>query len=153
MSPIQKFGILVPALLFTLIVSAHAADFSIPWSTIDGGGGTSASNDGRFSLNGTIGQTDAGAMMAEQYSLTGGFWSLAAVQTPGAPLLSITRSATNTFIVWWPSPSTCFNLKQNANLNTSSWVAPPETVIDNGTIKYIVVLPPSSNRFFRLVCP
>ena len=39
----------------------------------------------------TIGQHGAGGpMTGGNYSLTGGFWALYAVQTPGAPLLKIT---------------------------------------------------------------
>jgi len=48
--------------------------FSIPWHTIDGGGGTSSG--GSFTLSGTIGQHDAGGpMTGGSYSLTGGFWA------------------------------------------------------------------------------
>ena len=41
-----------------------------------------------YSVSGTIGQHDAGGpMTGGNYSLTGGFWALYAVQTPGAPCL------------------------------------------------------------------
>ena len=48
-------------------------DYDLTWSTIDGGGGTSS--DGNFTLNGTIGQPDAGVMAGGDYRLEGGFWS------------------------------------------------------------------------------
>jgi hypothetical protein len=69
--------------------------YSIDWSTIDGGGGTSTG--GVYSVTGTLGQPDAGATMSGgNLSLDGGFWSLiGAVQTPGAPLLSIIHTTTN----------------------------------------------------------
>jgi hypothetical protein len=38
-------------------------------------------------------------------------------------------------------------------LATTNWVAPSETVTDNGTIKYIVVHPPTGKRFYRLQHP
>src|SRR5437870_10542341 len=61
--------------------AAHAQTYSIGWHTIDGGGGTSTG--GVYSVSGTIGQPDAGcAMTGGNFSLTGGFWALAAVQTP-----------------------------------------------------------------------
>ena len=46
-------------------------------------------------------------MTGGNYSLTGGFWALiAAVQTPGAPLLTITfNPQLSTINVSWPSPS------------------------------------------------
>ena len=83
----------------------------------------------------------------------GGFWSLFAVQTPGAPRLTIRLTTTNTALVSWPLPSTGFTLQENADLRTTNWVAPPQTVFDNGTDKFIIVNPPAGNRFYRLFKP
>jgi hypothetical protein len=48
--------------------------YTIPWSTIDGGGGTSSG--GAYALSGTIGQPDASAPLSGGvYTLTGGFWA------------------------------------------------------------------------------
>jgi len=58
--------------------AALAQSFSIDRFAIAGGGGTSSGGD--FTLNGTIGQQDAGATSGGNYSLAGGFWS--ASQTP-----------------------------------------------------------------------
>jgi len=53
--------------------SCAQAQLSIPWFTIDGGGGVSSG--GSFSLSGTIGQHDAGPQLAGgAFALTGGFW-------------------------------------------------------------------------------
>jgi hypothetical protein len=108
-------------LLLALPALAHAQSYSIDWFTMDGGGGTSTG--GVYSVSGTIGQPDAGtAMSGGSYSLTGGFWALHAVQTPGAPLLSIFRTTTNTVVVFWPSPSTGWNLQQNTNsVSSLNW--------------------------------
>ena len=79
------------------------AQYSIDWYSIDGGGGTSTG--GVYTVSGTIGQPDAGAMSGGNYTLQGGFWAvIAAVQTPGAPTLSIRMTATNSVIVSWPAP-------------------------------------------------
>src|SRR6266705_5521518 len=84
-----------------------AQTYAIDWFTIDGGGGTSTG--GVYSVSGTIGQPDAGRMSGGNYTLDGGFWGIiAAVQTVGAPLLTISRTSTNTALVSWPSPSTGF---------------------------------------------
>src|SRR5580765_1321498 len=126
--------------------------YSIDWHTIDGGGGTGTG--GAYSVSGTIGQPDAGpAMSGGNFSITGGFWSLLAVQTPRAPLLTITLSSTNTVMVSWPSPSTGFGLQQNPNLNTPNWTTPSETVTDSGTNKFIIVNPPTGSRYYRLFKP
>ena len=92
-------------------------------------------------------------MTGGNYSLVGGFWSLLAVQTPGAPVLSIKLNTTNTAQVYWPSPSTGYNLQVNTNFATTNWVMPAETVTGNGTIKYIIIAPPTGNRFYRLKSP
>jgi hypothetical protein len=133
--------------------AARAQNFAIDWHTIDGGGGTSTG--GNFSLSGTIGQPDANAqpMTGGAFSLTGGFWSLFAVQTPGAPLLTITRLSATSARVSWPSPSTGFVLQQNSDLNTTDWVNAPQAVSDNGTIRSINVNPTTGRRFYRLVKP
>lgn len=58
-----------------------SAQPSIPWYTIDGGGGTSTG--GSFVLSGTIGQPDAGEMSGGTFVLRGGFWN--GVAAPGLP--------------------------------------------------------------------
>ena len=141
------------ALLLLATVSARAQNYAIDWFTIDGGGGKSTG--GVFSVSGTIGQPDAGKMSGGNFSVDGGFWGIvAAVQTPGAPLLTITRTTTNTMAISWFSPATGFTLQQNTNsvssLNWSNVVTVPT---DDGTTKTVVVNPPTGNRFYRLFKP
>jgi hypothetical protein len=136
-----------------LAAAALAQSYSIDWHTIDGGGGTSTG--GVFAVSGTIGQSDANQqpMTGGNFSLTGGFWSLLAVQTPGAPWLTISLTSTNTVMVSWPSPSTDFGLQQNTNQTTTNWTTPSEPVTDNGTNKFIMVNPPAGSRYYRLFKP
>ena len=134
-------------------LQAWGQSYTIDWSTVDGGGG--ASTGGVYTVTGTIGQSDAGTMSGGNNTVQGGFWGIiAAVQTPGAPLLSIARTATNTVAVLWPSPSTGWNLQQNTNsvssLNWSNVVTAP---LDDGTTKTLIVNPPTGNRFYRLKQP
>jgi len=144
----------IESLLFGLMVLAgsqaalQAQSYSIDWYKVAGGGGTSTG--GVYGVSGTIGQPDAsGAMTGGNYSVTGGFWSLiAAVQTPGAPLLTITCSG-NSVTVSWPSPSTGWTLQQNSDLTTTSW-STSSGISDNGTIKSITITSPTGNLFFRL---
>jgi hypothetical protein len=67
-------SLLAALLLCRGIQSATAQDFAIDWHTLDGGGGTSTG--GAYSLSGTIGQPDAGAMSGGGYALVGGFWGV-----------------------------------------------------------------------------
>jgi hypothetical protein len=52
---------------------AYVSGYSLPWWTVDGGGGTSIS--AQYSLNGTIGQPDGGMLSGGEYKLSGGFWA------------------------------------------------------------------------------
>jgi hypothetical protein len=144
------------ALAFFILHSAFCLrvlgqSYSIDWQTIDGGGGTST--NAQYSVSGTIGQPDAGATMTGgTYTLDGGFWGvIAAVQTPGAPLLTITLSSPpSTVTISWPSPSSGFVLQQNPDLDPGNWVTLPPTNSDNGTIKSITLTPLTGNQFYRL---
>src|SRR5258708_413311 len=98
-------------LMLLVCPRASAQSYSIDWYKVAGGGGTSTG--GVYSVSGTIGQHDAGPTMSGgTYSLSGGFWALFAVQTPGAPALTITLTATNPPIVSWLFPSTGFALEK-----------------------------------------
>jgi hypothetical protein len=75
------FTALLITLLFTWITPSATGSripvsldtgYDLSWSTIDGGGGMS-SND-IYTLNGSIGQPDAGTLAGTGYTLTGGFW-------------------------------------------------------------------------------
>jgi len=136
-------------LLSAFCFSAQA-QYSIDWSTIDGGGGTSTG--GVYSVTGTIGQPDAGAMSGGNFTLEGGFWGIiAAVQTPGAPLLTISRTTTNTVAVTWPSPSTGWTLQQNTNnVSSLNWSNITSGILEDGTTKTFIVNPSTGNRFYRL---
>ena|SRR6266566_2845920 len=125
-----------------------AQTYTILWHTI-GPGGSGAG--GIYTLSCSIGQWDAGHMSSGKYTLDGGFWAIIAVQSSNAPLLTITRTRTNTVAVSWPSPSTGFTLQQNTNgIATVNWSTVTTTPTDDGTTKTLIVNPPTGNRFYRL---
>jgi len=128
--------------------------YSIDSSTIDGGGG-GTSTGGVYEVSGTIGQPDAGGSMTNgPYSLEGGFWSLYALQMPGAPLLSIFRTTTNTVVVAWPSPSPGWKLQQNTtSVSSLNWSKVTTGITDDGTTRTFIVNPPTGNRFYQLKSP
>jgi hypothetical protein len=144
-------------LLSTLIFqpsTASGQQYSINWFKVAGGGGTSAG--GTYQVSGTIGQHDAGGpMTGGNYSLTGGFWSvITVVQTPGAPLLTITfNSQLSIVTVSWPSSATDFVLQQNSDLNTANWINTGLLITTNGATKSVTISPSTGNLFFRLNSP
>ena len=137
------------------LTGARAQNSLMPWHTTDGGGG--ASTGGAFALTGTIGQPDASAPSSGGvFSLTGGFWALpAAVQTPGAPHLSV--ALTNGLImISWPRLADGFVLDQKTALNTGPirtlWMQVEFPYQTNAT-HIFVTTPPSDMRFYRLRKP
>src|SRR3954463_13019035 len=138
---------------FVFAITSAAQSYSIDWFTIDGGGGNSTG--GVYSVSGTIGQPDAGHMSGGNFTLDGGFWGIiAAVQTPGSPLLRVVLTATNTVIVAWPVSSTGFGLQQNLAVNNSGgWSNVTNTVNVVGSENQVIVAPPLGNRFYRLKYP
>ena len=143
-------GMAAAVVLLLTAVNAHSQPYTINWYKIAGGGGTSAG--GVYSVSGTIGQHDAGGpMTGGSYSLTGGFWSLiGVVQTPGAPLLTITLNpAFSTVTISWPSSGGSFTLQTNGNLATSNWVDYNDTVTSAAGTNSITAQP-NGNLFFRL---
>ncbi|HVM47814.1 MAG TPA: hypothetical protein VMU04_07295 [Candidatus Acidoferrum sp.] len=151
-------GLRLPAgtlclLLCALCFRAAGQSYSVSWYKIAGGGGTSTG--GTYTVSGTIGQHDAGGpMTGGSFSVTGGFWSLiAAVQTPGAPTLTITTSGSSV-IVSWPYPSTGWTLQQNPSVtHAAGWMTSGYTISNNGSVNSITITSPTGSLFFRLASP
>jgi len=135
--------------LIVTVAIASGQSYSIDWFTIDGGGGTSTG--GVYSVSGTIGQPDAGKMSGGNYSIDGGFWGIIAVQTPGAPLLSVERLG-SAVRVYWPTNATGFVLDQSLTV-TGAWSQVSFPYTTNATQISITVPAPTGNRFYRLRRP
>jgi len=121
--------------------------FRIDWSTIDGGGGTSTG--GGYSLSGTIGQPDAGAMSGGGFTLSGGFWgALVPVQETGAPLLSIQAGAAGSASILWTPATPGYVLQYNDNLATTNWLD-----ASTGATNPVTIPTVPSIRYFRLHKP
>jgi hypothetical protein len=135
-----------------LSIAASAADFSISWSTIDGGGSTSTSNDGRFSVSGTAGQPDAGRSASNdgQIQLNGGFW-YSEIAFCGCTL-SITYSSGNVTVSWPGDLSGCI-LEATVEL-----LSPPSSIVwtpvsPQPTGNNYTAAVGGTQRYFRLRSP
>jgi hypothetical protein len=119
--------------------------YAIDWYKVAGGVGTSTG--GTYQVSGTVGQHDAGGPMAGgSYSLTGGFWSLIqVVQTPGAPLLTISHVGNQAIVSWDPSV-TGWTLQTNSTLFAGTWGNYLGTMVNNS----VTNSPPTGTVFFRL---
>ena len=140
----------------TAIGGAPEEIFSIDWSTIDGGGGTSTSAGGEFSVSGTIGQPDTSRLAGGPFSLQGGFWGrYGVIQTPGAPLLTIERLTNGDLRVAWELSAEGWVLDKSPNLGRAPtpWTeVDPATYQANATHNFIVV-PNTGRNFYGLRLP
>ncbi len=48
--------------------------YDLTWWTVDGGGASGDAGGNGYTLDGAIGQPDAGALTGNDYTLVGGFW-------------------------------------------------------------------------------
>jgi hypothetical protein len=155
MKTFLAIAIVGAALVFPRAVHAQSTNYSINWYTIGGGGGSSSGTNGTnsYTVSGTIGQPATGTMSGGVYSITGGFWSIiAAVQTSGAPLLSVVRSGTQAIISWSASAS-AFVLEQSSTLMPNSWSTNSAPLTTNGRVISVSVPATSGYQYFRLYNP
>jgi hypothetical protein len=71
MKDARVLGAIVPVVL--LAAAAQAQSLEMNWFTIDSGG-VSMSGANNLTLDGTVGQPDAGPMSGGGFELAGGFW-------------------------------------------------------------------------------
>lgn len=125
-------------------------------TTPTGAAGGGVSTAGVYTITGTIGRPDAGRLHSADFTIDGGFWSVvAAIQEPGAPLLSVRFTQTNTVVVSWPVSWPGFGLTEATEATSTTWPSvtiPPQIVVtgQSQAQKQVVVPMPSGKRFYRL---
>ena len=129
--------------------------FTLDWSAVVGGGGTSSG--GVYAVTGTIGQPDTSIVSGGNFAVVGGFWGvIAAVQAPGAPTLTATRTAQNTVLVLWPAPAEGWRLQATTNLAGAPTVwteVPPPYQTNAENMVFFTEPLPVGNKFYRLHKP
>ena len=144
---------LAVVLLALAVFAADAQDYAIEWWTVDGGGGTSTG--GVYSVSGTIGQPDTGELRGGTFTLVGGFWGVvAAIQTPGGPLLSVVLT-NGAVTVSWPRPAEGWVLDEVGSLvaapGSNGWTQVAMPYVTNATqIQVTVPAPGTGNKFYRV---
>jgi len=118
------------------------AQYSIDWSTIDGGSGTMAG--GAYTIRGTIGQHDADGMSGGGFDISGGFWVPQAVQAEGAPHLAIAVTGIAEITILWVPDDPGWFLQAKTSL-TTIWVDSA-----SGTNNPVVIPATEAAMFYRL---
>jgi hypothetical protein len=149
-----RLGIIIALQMALALTVARAQNYGLDWSTTTGGGGTSTA--GVYTVTGTIARPDTGRLNSSDFAIAGGFWSIvAAIQEPGAPMLSLRHTQTNSVIISWPMTWQGFELLENPEITTTNWTrsATQPVVVITGpqtSEKQVVVRAPSEKRFYRL---
>jgi hypothetical protein len=86
-------------------------------------------------------------------SYYGGIYQMTLAVTVAPPILKINLAAIQAFLTWLTNNASGFNLQQNTNLASTSWLA--VTNLPAVTNQFYQVIVPSTNRqdFFRLISP
>lgn len=141
----MRLKILIVCAVSVVHFNLRAQSYWIDWFTIDGGSGLSTG--ALFTLQGTVGQPDAGPPMTNgQFSLVGGFWALpVAFQVEGGPRLTIAAAAPAQARISWAPAGPGFVLQESASLSPIHWINAP-----SGATNPIVVPAGLSTKFYRL---
>ncbi len=125
------------------------ADFAIPWSTLDAGGGISSG--GNFRLSGTIGQPDAaaGGASGRGWTLNGGFWAQP-LPGPGQSMLVILPQTDGSATLQWPAGAAGWKLQRSTDM--SIWTNVGNNITGAGSIN-LSPAPGVKREFFRLRYP
>jgi hypothetical protein len=145
-------GVLGLSALLIASLPLAASDFAIPWWTVDAGGGTSTSADGRFSVRGTAGQPDAGALASNdgRFRLNGGFWQ-AEVVFCGCTL-SIAMINGN-IVVSWPCELGGCILEYADEIRVPGSATVWHPVVPSATGHSYITPLSGTQRYFRLRSP
>jgi hypothetical protein len=113
------------------------------------------SSAGQFSIQSSIGQSDAGSRtVTGDFSLLPGFWNAVTLISPS---LSLVRDGSNIVLLWPESTGPDFVLEQADTLTNPSsnitWTAVTATMETTGGFYRATLLLGSGNRFFRLHKP
>jgi len=104
MTPQRRTSLLIFLALLLVALPALAQSgggYDLSWWSVDGGGGESSGDI--FSLRGSAGQADAGALTGGDFELTGGFWHGPITSKPQAITdLRASKDGGNCLLQWSP---------------------------------------------------
>ena len=141
----------VAVVILISAAAAFAAEFSLSWSTLDGGG-IQESSGGGFKLSATVGQPDPGANVGGGFSLHSGFW---AGLVPFGDLIPSLRIAYYLQFphVFWPATATNWVLQASTNNLLPTWAGITNAPLDVGIERAVPIDDTRSQFIYRLFRP
>jgi hypothetical protein len=148
-----RSAVIIIALLVGATVCSQAQSYRVGKSSLHSGGGTSRGGD--YEIKGSIGIVNRRpTLQSQEYALAGGVVALVtAVQTPDAPVLHLSLSATNTVLLSWEATITDFVLEQSSDANGSAWTRVETATVTVGANQNVSLPLTAGNKFFRLRKP
>ena len=126
---------------------AEELAYAIDWYSVDGGGGTQTG--GVYEAQSTVGQPDSvSGLTSVSYVVSGGFWTVHAVQIPDAPLLSIAAAGSQQVVVSWGPAAPGWVLQESSTFPSTNWMTAPSLSTNPITVTVIGPL-----KFYRLYKP
>ena len=141
-----------PALLVLLCLmplgSVGAQPFTLKSTQI---GGAPPSSGGGFTVVGETGKSDSGESSGGGFTAKGGVSGLMAVlQTPGAPVLTLTRAGGGA-VISWPADATGYALEVSTSLSAfGAWQVVGQTPVESNGMKSVTIAFQPGARFYRL---
>ena len=147
--------IALAGLLSDTVPAATSAGLELKSAAFTTGVGTASNPAFTLTLHGPTAISSATAN--GQFTLHGRFPGIQLVQTPGAPRLAISATATG-FRLQWPAAFTGFRLQTTMSLTDPHWTDVPAPASEIGGMRAVDLLPPpgapaAPMSFFRLIRP
>lgn len=147
--------IALAAVLSATAPAATSAGFELKSATFTTGVGTASNSTIALTLHGPA--TIRSATANGQFTLHGRFPGVHLVQTPGAPRLAISATATG-FRLQWSAAFTGFRLQTTTSLTNPHWTDVSAPASESGGTMAVEILPqpgapPAPMSYFRLIRP
>jgi hypothetical protein len=130
------------------------AAFTLPWSTLDGGGGKSSGTSAGgtvFTVTGTIGQFDTTEAAGGAHRIAGGFWAhVINSPDPDYPDLTIVRQPNGDATIQWQGDAAGWQVQTSTDLVQWGNIG---GVITTGGVLTVTYDPGVPKRFFRMKKP
>jgi hypothetical protein len=127
-------------------ITMDAETMSLEWYALTANSSQCTGNG--YTVLGSIGQPLVTVATNRSYTLSGGFWSVVLVQTPGMPKLSLRPIGPQSFEISWTNTVPCI-IQSCSDLKTQIWTNVP-TAFTNSGLSTVRLPATDKQQFYRL---